>query len=192
MPIWQNVFLIFFFFYWNETTRYKINWRPVDEFAADAPLEKSAAPVARQYPVVLSARCVTAHDARQPQCLGLDRDLAAGRCSRSVMSGGRSDRSRWRSGRGHRYLLCGTRGRHAQRKRPVSHGIVRIRVCNKRPMIIILIVKLRNNNNHNIVPAVDRSLWAVTWRRVDYGLPGFQTVYEYHYRSCPTVLESRS
>jgi len=101
---------------------------PVDEFAAYAPLEEPAATVARQYAVVLSAWRVAAHDASQSQCLGLGYGLAT---RRRVMSRGRGDRSRWRSGRGHRYLLGGTSTRHAERQRPVPHRITRIRVCSK-------------------------------------------------------------
>lgn len=90
--------------------------RPVDKFATDTSLKKSTAAVAGQYAVVLSARSVTAHDARQSQCFGFGRSLASGRRRRRrIMSNGRSDRSRRRSRSGHRYLLCGTCGGHAQR-----------------------------------------------------------------------------
>jgi len=102
---------------------------PVDEFAADAPLEEPAATVARQYAVVLSAWRVAAHDASQSQCLGLGYRLAT---RRRVMSRSRGARSRRRSGRGHRYLLGCTSGWHAERQRPVPHGITWVRICSKR------------------------------------------------------------
>lgn len=113
---------------------------PVNEFAADASLEKPAATVARQYTVMLAAGRVAAHDAREPQCFGFGHgDLATGG---SVVSGNRGSRRRRRPRRCDRdlllLLLYGARCRHAKRQRPVSHRITRIRsVCNETTAAVI-------------------------------------------------------